>query len=310
MSDKLIVKYILFQVLIVAPLIIGIMSRKRQLCQPELARRLVNLNLMLIEPLVVLWSIWGLDLSGRMLLLPLAGVMLVVAGGIGGFVALKRKPQAPASHATFLISAALANHGFTLGGFICYMLFGEAGLGRAFIFISYFMLFLMGVVFPYARRVGMPQLSAGWLRTYILTPQNLPLVAVLSAITLQLAGVRRPNWPVPVDLLLLISVTIYYFTVGFNFDFSSQGLAWLENCHMALIKFIFVPLVAYGLTRVLPLDPISLKVIQVEAFMPAATYSVVTSVMFRLDARLASGIFVVNTAAFLVLVLPLLVAVF
>ena len=310
MSEKLIVKYVLFQILIIAPLIVGAVSRSRKLCTPAATRRLVNLNLMLIEPIVVLWSIWGLDLSGRMLLLPFAGVLLVVTGGLGGLVALKIRPLAPSSHATFLISAALANHGFTLGGFICYMLLGEAGLGRAFIFISYFMLFLMSVIFPYARRVGLPQTSVGWFRTYVLTPQNLPLAAVLTAVVLQVAGVRRPNWPMPIDVLLLISITLYYFTVGFNFEFSREGLSWIENLHMAAIKFALVPAAAFALTLVLPLDTASLKVIQIEAFMPAATYSVVTSVIFKLDARLASGLFIVNTAAFMLLVLPLLVFIF
>jgi len=309
-SDKLIIKYVLFQVLIVAPLVMGAISRKRQLCRPVATRRLVNLNLMLIEPLIVLWSIWGLDLSGRMLLLPLAGVALVVAGGVGGLAALRLRPQAPASHATFLISAALANHGFTLGGFICYMLLGEAGLGRAFIFIAYFMLFLMSVIFPYARRMGLQKSTEGWLKTYVITPQNLPLAAVLAAIALQIAGIQRPAWPMPVDLLLLVSITIYYFTVGFNFELSQRGLFLTENCLLAVIKFMLVPAAAFILTRILPLDPVSLKVIQIEAFMPAATYSVVTSVIFNLDARLASGLFVLNTAAFLVLVLPLLVFVF
>jgi len=38
--------------------------------------------------------------------------------------------------------------------------------------------------------------------------------------------------------------------------------------------------------------------------MPAAVYSVITAVLYDLDAPFASGVFVVNTVAFLAAVLP------
>ncbi|OPZ59877.1 MAG: Membrane transport protein [Deltaproteobacteria bacterium ADurb.Bin510] len=310
MTQTLTIKFLLFQVLIVVPLILGATVRRRALLGPKATKRLINLNLMLIEPVIVLWSIWGLELTGSMLLLPVTGALLVLIGGLGGWLALRLRPLPRTSHASFLISSALANHGFTLGGFVCYVLLGEAGLGRAFIFIAYFMLVLMSVIFPYARVMGrQPGSQAGWLRNYVLTPQNLPLAAVLTAIALQLAGIGRPDWNPPIDALLVISISLYYFTVGFNFDFSRQGLYLPENALLAVIKFGLVPLAAWGLVQLLPLDVLSLKVILIEACMPAATYSVVSSVLFDLDARLASGLFIVNTLLFLLIILPLMVLV-
>jgi predicted permease len=41
-----------------------------------------------------------------------------------------------------------------------------------------------------------------------------------------------------------------------------------------------------------------------EAFMPVAVYSVISSILFDLDSGLASGMFVLNTLFFLFLVLP------
>ena len=54
----------------------------------------------------------------------------------------------------------------------------------------------------------------------------------------------------------------------------------------------------------LPLDPALKAVIQLQAFMPAAIYSMVTAVLFDLDTDLASGLFVCNTVVFLTAVLP------
>jgi hypothetical protein len=40
---------------------------------------------------------------------------------------------------TVIISSSLANHGVTMGGFLCYLILGEHGLALSFIFITYFM---------------------------------------------------------------------------------------------------------------------------------------------------------------------------
>ena len=44
----------------------------------------------------------------------------------------------------------------------------------------------------------------------------------------------------------------------------------------------------------------------IQGFMPAAVNSVLIASLFGLNARMASALFVVNTAIFLVLVLPIL----
>nr|HPR04477.1 hypothetical protein [Deltaproteobacteria bacterium] len=54
------------------------------------------------------------------------------------------------------------------------------------------------------------------------------------------------------------------------------------------------------------LDPAIETVILLQAFMPAAIYSVVASVLFDLDGPLASNMFVWNTLLFLAGVLPVL----
>jgi predicted permease len=44
--------------------------------------------------------------------------------------------------------------------------------------------------------------------------------------------------------------------------------------------------------------------------MPAAIYSVITAILFHLDKEMATSIFVVNTVAFSIIVLPALIVIF
>ena len=57
---------------------------------------------------------------------------------------------------------------------------------------------------------------------------------------------------------------------------------------------------------VLALEGMVASVILLQAFMPAAIYTVVTAVLFELDAALASSLMVCNTIIFLLLILPLI----
>ena len=54
------------------------------------------------------------------------------------------------------------------------------------------------------------------------------------------------------------------------------------------------------------IDPLMQQVILVQACMSAAIYSVITALLFDLEERLASALFVVNTVACLVFVVPVL----
>lgn len=300
-------KYILFQSLIVTAFAIGFLLRKRHANPERLSSRLVMVNLVLIEPPIALWSIWGLALSPGLAFLPAAGVALVLAGFLFGFPLARLLGLAGTRRATFLISASLANHGFTMGGIVCYLLLGERGLGLSFIFVSYFSFYLYAVIFPYAEfHTGASRPLGERLRELVLNVRNMPLYAACAGMALSAAGIARPAAAVPIDPLLMVSVAAYYLALGLNFNASDvRGGA---GAHLALgaLKFALVPLCAIGVLALTDVDPDTRAVVIIQSFAPAAVYSVVSAVIFRLDARFASGMFVVNTLVYLGAVLPLL----
>jgi predicted permease len=299
-------RFFLFQLMIIAPFLSGIVFRRRISSVRDLTRRLIRLNLVLIEPLIAIWSIWGLDLSWNMAVLPFSGLLLVLTGMAAGWLVLPALPLRERSRATFLISSSIANHGFTMGAFLCFLFLGERGLGLAFLFLSYFMIYVFTIIFPYARSLSRPEGSLPGVAAYVLDIQNMPLVAVGAALVLQLFHVHRPGVDFPVDTLMMISIAVYYFSLGMSFETSRVFSFLRENVVLSLIRFLTLPVITLGALAMVNLGEHVEAVIAIQSFMPVAVYSVVASVLFDLDKELASNLFVFNTLFFLLLVLPLL----
>ncbi len=299
------VKFWLFQCTIFLPFITGYLMQDKFADPRQFTRTLVRLNIIGLEPLIIFWCMWQLHLTVELLVLPLAGLFLVLTGLAAGWIFEPALRLHGKKRQTFLVSASLANHGFTMGGFLCYFFLGEKGLALAVLLILYFIPYVYGFIFPTVKAVARTATPRQW-HTYILDVQNMPLFAMLAAVVLQMFGLKRPEMYVPVDVLLLISIALYYLTLGLNFSrVDIKGLKKEHLC-MAAIKFIVVPFSAYTVCSLLQLSPPIKAVIIIQACMPAAVYSVVTAVLFELDAQFASSILVCNTLIFLAIVLPVL----
>lgn len=307
-------KFILFQILIILPFAAGTLLKDRIKNTEKTAHTLVKNNLMFLEPVIVLWAIWGLELTADMAVLPLAGLILVLLGFFAGKLIMPVLKLEGMSKPTYLISSSLANHGFTMGGFICYLFMGERGLGLAAIFLAYFMFYTYLVIFTYSARVSGKETGLFFtlknLKNLFINTRNMPLYAAFIGISINIGGIARPEFYFPFDYLLMASVALYYFTLGINFFFKSLFPIQKEHITLAVSKFILVPLLAGLLLVITGISGEIRDIIIIQSFMPAAIYSVVASVLFNLDIRLASSLFFVNTIVFIILVLPFLFMLF
>ena len=297
-------KFLIFQLLIFLPFIAGILCKRYFTDPPNTAKRIIRTNLVAVEPLVALWSIWGLRLSINLLYLPCAGLLLVVAGFFAGIITAPAARLTEKSRATYIISSSLANHGFTMGGFLCYLFIGERGLALSFIFLVYFMPFVFMFIFPYAKA----KTHSGDYRVseFLCSLQNMPLLGVFLGLALNVAGIMRPKVYFPMEILILISMSLYYFTLGLTVTLEGLRSCYTSQILLSLAKFIVLPAVTLAVLRIIPVQGEVAAVIALESFMPAAIYSVIASILFDLDIRLASSLFIVNTVIFLAAVLPLL----
>ncbi len=304
-------KFILFQILIIAPFGVGSLIRSRLRDPQVLSKRVITVNLVAVEPFVVLWSIWGLSLKSEFFIMPLAGLMLVGAGFVLGRLAAPVMKLKGRGRTTYIISSSLANHGFTMGGFLCYLFGGLDGLGLSAIFLIYFLPFTFLFIFPYAGMAGSGKSIKSlftWqiIREFFVTFRNMPLYASIAALVLQGMSVPRPGINFPADLFLMVAIGLYYFSLGINFRFSDIRSVGFEQVTMAVSKFLVLPLLTWLFLQVVDFSAPVESVILLQSCMPAAIYSVLSSILFDLDVPMASAIFVVNTLLFIFVVLPVL----
>jgi hypothetical protein len=134
----------------------------------------------------------------------------------------------------------------------------------------------------------------------------MPLYAAFIAIAIRWAGFSRPEAYFPLDILLILSIALYYFTLGINFKFDDLHFFKKEHIFLAVQKFILLPAITFFILEFAVISDSIKMIIKLQSFMPAAIYSVITAILFDLNARQASGMFVVNSIFFIFLVLPLL----
>jgi hypothetical protein len=286
------------------------MFTKKYIQSPDqLARRIVLVNLCMFDPIIILWTVWGLAISKELVYLPISGLCIVMIGFFAGHFLAMILNLSQKAHGTFVITSSLSNHGFTLGGYICYLLLGEQGLALSYIFLLYFVFYLFLFIFPYARWIQASQehiSSKQLIISSLINVRNIPLYTTIFAIFLNKCHVMRPAIDMPVECFLLTSISIYYFSLGLTYSVTHQ-ISYKKH-HLALIcvKFIISPLIALFLTCLLPLDTSMQSVVIIESFMPVAILAVVVAIIFDMDTRMASNLFVWNTILFLIFVFPLI----
>ncbi len=300
-------KFIVFQILIFFPFLLGTKLKSRIPNVEKLAKQLININLITFTPCIVLWSIWSLTLSWTQFFLPMFWLGIVSCGFIFGKISLKLLSLDQKSSATYCIVSSLANNGFTLGGFICYLFGGIEALGLSSIFLIFFTPYTFLFIFSFAGRASKKLgMSTKELLGFSLNLRNMPLFAVFVAFLLKGGGVEKPDIFFPMDQLMMVSIGLYYFTLGINFEIRNVKAIKLENMLLAALKFLIIPALTYVALQLVDWEYSIESVILLQSFMPVAIYSVLTTVIFDLDTKLASGLFVTNSLLFLIVVLPIL----
>ena len=309
--------FLFLESLIILPFLAGFyLKKKLQLNQTEkkqLSERMIKINLLFFEPIIIIWFIGKLKYSPTTFYLPFSGLFLVFLGFLVGY--LFSYNLSPRNRITIVVNTSLANHGYTMGGIICYFLLGEEGLSKALIFISYFYLYLYGFIFPWIRW----KLPSNYKnQTYLSLKQKLldyrlfPLYGLMIALILFIFQIPLPEnqfLSFMVQTIVYISIVIYYLALGINLELKKL-FYWNKPILFVLgIKFIVVPLITLIVLWLIPSEFLSLfdkKIVLIMSFMPGAVYSIVSSIIFNLNTRFSVQIFVLSTLIFLAMILPIL----
>jgi len=270
-------------------------------------------------PLSVL-VLWDVPLQWSLIVLPVISVVVPLCMAPFGLVLARAHGLDRRSAGTFIVACGTANIGVTMGGFVCYCLFGITGLGYAQLYTMSWTVPYMLLYYPIARRFGERGVAIDlrFVLSTIFDRRSLPILGALTGLTLNLCSVPRPKFVATyhvVDVLLMTSVSLSFFNIGLQLHFNRIGERPILYVTLAAAKFVCAPVITLALLILLtflagPLPETAFKVVLIEGFMPAAVFAVIVSNLYGLNPRLASMLFVVNTATFLVVVLPVLAIIF
>ncbi|MCC7147467.1 MAG: hypothetical protein IT443_13575 [Phycisphaeraceae bacterium] len=319
------VKFVLFTAVSLACLLAGYLWRRRRGINEQklagLSERVHFVTVVVIFPLAGLISLWNLPIQPASLWLVVIEPVAVAAAGFG-MIPLARLIRAePRQLGVLVASGGMGNLGFTLGGYLCYVLIEPANAALAYAVEAVSLMQIAGVIFfnPILMHCGQadgPRRSlARMLYDSFVDWRALMLhTAVLGA---GLAYFKVP-YPVQIDSwwikdgLFFLGGGTAYFGIGLQLRLSDGGAYLPQHGLLAVLRFAFIPLLTWIMLQAIavtwgPLDPVAAKVMMVESFMPVALATVMLSNLFNLDVRLACSLWLVNTGLFMLVVLPGLV---
>jgi len=308
----------------VAVLVVGLLSgylASSRFGLPEhWAKKIMTLVLVCFNWLIALFVIWQMHLTRQLIWLPIVGVVLMLAitalsTALFHFLKLDRKTRL-----TLILAAGLSNLGYTGGAFVCYALFGTDGLGLANIYLLLWLPVVYLIFFPLLKihELHLKHSSAGFKLTRVLDFRFLALPAVITALTLNLTNVKIPNFVLQfhiIDIFVYVASSLSFFAIGLRVKLSRLKNYINLYFLLALVKFILTPAVTLLLISLLAstgrnLTGLVQNVIMVLSVTPSAVLMVTISNVFDLDGPLASALWVVTTAVFAVIVVPVLFFVF
>jgi predicted permease len=289
---------------------VGWWLHRRGLLSEPRAARLVRWIVMWPSPIVLCFLFWTMDLHRlEPWLLPFLGMLisfstLLPARLYARFAGLS-KPQI----GSFLTCAFFSNLGY-FGAFIAFALYGEAAYGLCMLYLLFFTPCFYTWGFWVAARHGEGAGPSGLQNAFNDELRLYPFLGMVAGLLLNLAGLPRPLLLEQFNHVLIpLNTGLYLIAIGSQLIIESPR-PWLRaSLAMGAIKFLYTPLVAWGLATLFGLQGLPRLMVLLQASTPVAVSPLVLPLLFGLDRKLANALWLFTTALaipWIVLVLPLL----
>ncbi|MEM6333907.1 MAG: hypothetical protein AAF823_11265 [Planctomycetota bacterium] len=321
--DTATLAFVVFTAFNAATLLAGWWVGKRGLLSAAFSRRLHVCTVVGPWGAMNFLCVWSVPLTWTLLWLAVFPTVLIGVGVGAAFLIGKALRLPRMSLGVVMIAAGVSNTGFTLGGYLCYCLLDDGqGAGAAALAMGVTMVTVMQVsaipmLYPLASAfAGSGDRPAVWVLVVksFWDLRAMPLYAGTAGFALNVAGASGVGWagaPAGVLDAWWVQMLIYagafgaHFGIGMNIRPSEALGAWREHATLAACKFAVFPVAtaamlwATGWTPI-PAEGLLGRMLWIESFMSTGLMSVMVSNMFRLDARLAANLWVVNTGLFVV----------
>lgn len=304
---NIVAKYAVLQAVSILPFIAGYYFRCRIKSYEQFRRKIILFNLVFLEPVVIFYSIWGIDVDKTALWIFSAAFFIALCGYIFGKIFVRILRLKGNDSFAFVLTSVMSNTGFTMGGFVCFLTAGEKALAYSYFCSLGLACLIYFLIFPlcYVRERGEKLKLSVFLRG-ILRINNFPILGFLAGVTARHYFARPEiNFPL-LDIMVCILVAGYFYSLGMVFQLKRNSAQKLIHGSEFIIKFILVPAAVISGILFLGIEGYAGYVIMIESFMPCAVFSVVTLVLYNISPELSGRIFAINTAAFFIFILPLI----
>lgn len=259
------------------------------------AQPLIRYAVKWLSPVVLCLSFWGFRITGpELLLLPVAGGVVALSTLLPAFGYARWARLPPAQTGSFLTCAMFSNLGY-FGVLIAFAFFGELGYSVAVLYIIHFSPCFYLVGFTLAKRFG--RRDGGVANNPFADELRFrPFVGMALGVLLNLARVPRPAACALINQALIpLGTVAYLIAIGSQMSFEPLGRWWRPCLAMSAIKFLYTPLIGWGVVRLFRMEGVPRFVVLLQASMPVAVSPVLLAALFGMDRKCASALWLFTT---------------
>ncbi|MDD7442763.1 MAG: hypothetical protein PUG38_09145, partial [Sutterellaceae bacterium] len=237
---------------IIVPIAIGYILKQKELVRPAFNDFMIKANVRGLFTILAFVAFWKLQFTAEVALIPLVGLAILFVPYFLGML-ITKKVSDPLERGALVVSAMLGNIG-TLGGLLCFLLFGAVSYAYVQVLTVMQSLVLVLFCFPLAAKFrAMAETKRGLakkqsFREMFVNWNNVSILGMLAGAALSLGGVKQPDSLAPVFAALVhISAWIQFLPVGLLLNFGAARRELNLNVMKLLpLKFIVMPLLIGG----------------------------------------------------------------
>ena len=314
-------KFVFSICLILLSTVAGYLARQRGFLKEKHTSPIMTVVAVAGYPSVGFLAIWKISLQWSDAWLPALGGLQAILMALLALWVARWLFADKVERGLLGFSCGIGNHGVTMAGFVVFLLYGDRGLGLNTLYAVYtfFALVLLSYTIAQAYSPDVPRQPIFKLMAKnLLHWRAMGLYTCTAAILLTSLGVRRPavfdDYPI-IDFIVYLLIIIVYFSIGLRLH-----LPHLLETRKAIISLIVIRhgvglLIGLGLAGVTMLTPwpltgLAWKVLVIQSSVPMGVMGVAVANMFHLKPQEASALFVVSSAVYLLLGIPLVMWIF
>lgn len=256
----------------------------------------------IMTPCLVFRTFYTAELNLQYLYMVIFALILLFAMIIINKIYAKIRKYDASLESGLILSTAFMNSG-NYGAPIILFAYGNAGFAYAvsFMVLQSIIMNFFGVY--YAARGG-----AGIIRAIKAVLKMPATYAVIIALLLNILHIEMPdNLFMTINIISEATIPTVMLTLGMQLAMITWGnFEWGKITYGVLARLFISPLIAFGITYFLPIDPLLAKVLIVSAAMPSAATIVIYAVQFDAKPKLVSSITLITTILSIVTITILL----